>query len=105
MIMLADKRSPREKDNGHVVHNVKSWPYLFEAILSGVKTHEMRRADREYKIGDAMRLQEFDPDTNSYTGREALVRITYITSAEFPCALSEKGLNPEFCILSIRLLE
>src|SRR4051812_12689992 len=75
---------------GIMEHRVKSWPHLFEATLSGIKTHELRRAsDRDYRIGDTLRLQEFDPATERYTGREMIVRITYITSAEFPCALSE----------------
>jgi hypothetical protein len=30
-----------------------------------------------------------------------VVRITYVTSAETPCALSEECLHPDFCILSI----
>jgi Domain of unknown function (DUF3850) len=85
-----------------VEHRVKSWPHLFEATALGVKTHELRRVnDRDYRVGDTLRLQEFDPVTQRYSGRELTVRITYITSAEFPCALSEGGMHPDFCILSI----
>jgi hypothetical protein len=91
---------PRDK----VEHNVKSWPALFEATLSGAKTHDMRRAhDRDYRVGDILLLQEFDPATQKYTGRELRAEITYITSAEVPCALSEGGLLPSYVILSIKL--
>lgn len=88
-----------------VEHAVKSWPSFFEATLSGAKTHDVRRtADRDYRVGDTLRLQEFDPVKQHYTGREVVVRITYITSAAFPCALSNGALDPDFCILSVTLV-
>jgi hypothetical protein len=85
-----------------VEHKVKSWPNFFEATLAGVKTHDVRRmGDRDYQVGDTLRLIEFDPEKQQYTGRELCVRITYITSAKLPCALSEECLHPDYCILSI----
>jgi hypothetical protein len=83
-------------------HKVKSWPHLFEAIRSGEKKHELRKHDRDYRVGDTMVLQEFDPAVGSYSGREVEAVITYITSAKEPCALSDAGLVQGFCILSIR---
>lgn len=89
-----------------VEHRVKSWPHLFALTLSGEKKHELRRvSDRDYQVGDFLLLQEFDPVTQRYSGRELRVKITYMTSAEFPCALSEDALNPEFCVLSIEKVE
>ena len=87
---------------GPIEHKVKSWPQFFEATLSGVKTHDVRRStDRDYRVGDRLRLQEYDPVTKTYSGRELVVRITYMTSAAAPCALSEECLHSDFCILSI----
>ncbi len=98
---LLERTTQRES----VLHKVKSWPHLFEATLSGAKTHDMRRAtDRDYQVGDVLCLQEFEPSTDSYTGRELNVRITYVTSSEFPCALSGDGLLEGYCILSIKPL-
>ncbi len=94
--------SKRSGSRPSVDHKVKSWPNLFEATLAGDKTHDLRRmADRDYRVGDTLRLQEFDPVTQRYSGRELIVRITYVTSAEHPCALSEGGLHSDYCILSI----
>ena len=88
-----------------IQHDVKSWPYLFEATLSGRKKHDMRRvSDRDYQVGDTLRLCEYDPEMRSYTGRELRMRISYITSAEYPCALSGEGLDRDFCILSLERL-
>jgi hypothetical protein len=85
-----------------IEHKVKSWPQFFEATLAGIKTHEVRRlTDRDYKVGDRLLLQEYDPTAETYSGRELAVRITYVTSTEAPCALSEECLHPDFCILSI----
>jgi hypothetical protein len=98
-------RSPVEHGVGgsRREHRLKCWPEFFGAILAGTKTHDLRRADdRNFQIDDLVRLQEFNPDTEAYTGRELTVRITYITSAKMPCALSEEALHPDFCILSIQ---
>lgn len=91
-----------EGERPRIEHRVKSWPSFFEATLSGAKTHDVRRmGDRDYQVGDTLRLMEFNPDKNQYTGRELCVRITYVTSANAPCALSESCLHPDYCILSI----
>jgi len=87
------------------VHELKSWPKLFSAIVAGDKRHELRRnEDRDFSVGDLIRLNEFDSDQDCYTGRTQLARITYITSSEFPCALSPGALAEGYCILSIELV-
>jgi hypothetical protein len=84
-------------------HVLKCWPEFFEAIAAGLKRHDLRRADdREFQVGETVLLQEFDPHSAKHTGREQIVEITYVTAADRPCALSERGLYPEYCILSIR---
>jgi hypothetical protein len=83
------------------VHKVKSWPHLFSAALSGEKTHDLRKSfDRDYRVDDILHLQKYDPQSG-YSGRELPMRITYITSANMPCALSDNGLSTGYCILSI----
>ena len=85
-------------------HDVKSWPNFFASIIDGSRTHELRRNDRDYQVGDLMVLREFDPIGGRHTGRSATVEITSMTSQELPCAVSDQGLDPDFCILSVRLL-
>jgi hypothetical protein len=92
--------------NPPVVHELKSWPQFFEAIAAGRKRHDLRRAfDRNFRVGDRLRLREFDPEAQRYTGREQMVQVTYITSGGEPCALSEGALHNDFCILSIAVVE
>ena len=63
----------------------------------------MRRSDdRDFLVGDILVLQEYEPENNQYSGREFRLVITYITSAENPCALSGSGLTKGYCILSVK---
>jgi len=102
MLSSSTSLTNRDIQRSAVEHNVKSWPHLFEAVASGLKTHEVRKlTDRDYRVGDILRLQEYDPTAQEYSGRELRVKITYVTSAETPCALSDDCLHPDFCILSI----
>jgi len=86
-------------------HKVKSWTHFYDAIASGIKTHELRHDDRNYQVGDQMLLQKFDNIEGKYTGDECLVEITYITNRNKPCAFSGSVLQRDYCILSIRLVE
>jgi len=48
----------------------KVWPEYFQMILNGKKKFELRLADFEIKEGDTLILEEYDPETNTYTGRK-----------------------------------
>ena|ERR1700733_1682712 len=83
-------------------HELRSWPEFFKPIKEGTRTHELRRNDREFAVGDTLVLREFDPKTQIYTGEQCRVAITSITSFSQPCAVSGEALNPDFCVLSVR---
>lgn len=88
---------------GRKTHHLKSWVGLFEPILRGDKTHDLRVMDRDYKIGDICLLKEWEPVLKTYTGRECYVEITYITSSRHQeCAFSPFALHSATAILSIR---
>jgi hypothetical protein len=61
-----------------MIHDLKTWPESFEAIELGIKTHEVRFNDRDYQVGDLLRLKQWDPAAAIYCGREVYVRIDYI---------------------------
>ena len=53
-------------------HEVKSWPDKFEALVSfnDCYTHrEIRKKDRDYKVGDIVKANEIRPYVGEYTGR------------------------------------
>lgn len=82
-------------------HKLKCWPEFFGAVLAGAKRHELRLNDRGFAVGDTLTLREYDPASATYSGRECDVRVSWMTSAELPCAISQNGLAPGYCILSI----
>lgn len=86
------------------IHRIKSWPKFFQPLSNGQRTHELRRNDREYKVGDVLELREFLYNEKVYSGRVIQMAITSITSASEPCAVSEEALHIEFCILSVKLI-
>lgn len=65
-----------------IVHELKTWPLEFQAVVDGRKPFEMRIADRPFAEGDGLILREFVPSADGiggdYTGREWRGGITYI---------------------------
>lgn len=60
----------------------KVWPKYFEKILSGEKTYEVRLADWECNEGDILVLEEWDPETEEYTGRKIEKEVTYVVKTK-----------------------
>lgn len=56
----------------------KIWPDFFDEIKSGKKRFELRLADFDIKKGDVFVLQEWDPQTKQYTGREIRKKVKYV---------------------------
>ena len=83
-------------------HKLKCWPTYYQSIKEGTKTFELRRNDRDFKVGDTLYLQEWSPTFNEYTTREQICRVTYILP-HLPTAgcAATFGLNDGFVIMSI----
>lgn len=60
------------------IHNLKTWPDYFGKMITGEKTFEARKNDRDFKTGDILNLQEWDNKTGEYTGREFNVKVKHI---------------------------
>lgn len=92
-------------------HDLKSWPEFFGPILSGAKTFELRKNDRGYKVGDLLRLREYEPvigewdnrhGAGTYTGREIVKRVSYIMDGVGTGGIAPlKGLASGYCILGL----
>lgn len=62
-----------------MIHAKKIHPQYFAALAEGRKTFELRREDDwPYEVGDYLALNEWDPETELYTGRCMIVAITYV---------------------------
>jgi hypothetical protein len=92
-----------------MTHELKIWPGNFEAIVSGMKKHEIRKADRDYRVGDTLILREFTPaidekgvaldekghTVGKWTGNAAMRTISYISKP------GSFGLPLDLCVLSL----
>lgn len=84
-----------------MIHEVKSWTRFFQKTIARQKMFEIRLNDRDYKVGDYLRLREYNEVTSTYTGLELLVRITYILGADMHCAASPVAINKPYVVMSI----
>lgn len=77
------------------VHELKTWPEPFEAVVQGLKGYEIRKADRDFTVGDVLYLREYDPSTKTYTGRHTFRLVTYMTPG------GAFGLPSSLCVMSL----
>lgn len=87
---MASEQGPR-------VHDLKIWPRFFAAVTSGKKPFELRRNDRDYRVGDVLHLHEFNVRLSKYTGAQAVAQVSYIVRVAdwFP------GTDPEAVVLGL----
>ncbi len=81
------------------LHELKAHPQYFKKLISGEKTFEIRKNDRNFQVGDILELQEWNPDNLEYTGKSTKRIVTYIiwgdaTESIFPL--------PGYCIMGVK---
>ena len=59
-----------------MIHELKILPKYFEAVISGEKTFEIRKNDRNFRKGDFLALNEYDG--THYTDNSCLVYVDYV---------------------------
>ncbi len=62
-----------------MVHELKTWPEFFQAVVDGRKKVEVRLDDRGFAVGDTLTLREYDRGAG-YTGRAVKAAVTHITN-------------------------
>lgn len=78
-------------------HKLKCWPKYFSAVEDERKPFELRKADRDFKVGDYLCLLEFDPDKDALTGRYLYRRVSYLLDASD----APRGLVSGFVVLGL----
>lgn len=61
-----------------MIHELKTLPQYFNAVVSGEKYFEVRKLDRPFRVGDLLALNEYDGEKKAYTGRCCVVYVDYI---------------------------
>ena len=61
------------------IHELKTWPEYFSAVMNGTKTFEFRSSfDLDFQVGDTLYLREWDQKTKEYSGRVLYADVPYI---------------------------
>ena len=81
-----------------MTHDLKISKEYYQDVLLRFKTFELRRNDRDYKVGDILLLNEYDINDLKYTGRKLKRVITYILKG------GNYGLDENFVIMGIKRL-
>ena len=86
--------------NERRIHEIKSWPEPFAAHVADELVAEHRYdGDRKFARGDLLRLQEFDPQTATYTGEQCWAHILYVQRAP------AWGIRNGYCVLSLEHID
>lgn len=85
------KTLPSEKEKK--VHDIKIGKEFFEDVKNNVKTFELRKNDRDYKVGEILELHEYE--AGEETGKTCRKLIAYMLK-EFT------GLQDGYCILGLK---
>ncbi len=75
---------------------LKVWSEYFDAILSEEKTFEVRKNDRDFKVGDILQLREWDKDKSEYTGRYTSKVVKFI----LPGGMF--GVEEGYCVMGLK---
>ena len=78
-----------------MIRKLKILPQYFNDVLSGYKSFELRKDDRDYKVGDKLQLMEWDKE---FTDRSCIRDVIYILRD-----VEKYGLKKGFVILGIRV--
>ena len=80
-----------------MTHEIKCFPKYFDALVDGLKNFEVRKNDRDYKVGDSLLSREYDSEKKSYTGYELYAPVVYILENDE----SFTGLAEGFVVLGL----
>lgn len=81
-----------------MIHELKTWIEYFQMMASGNKPFELRKNDRDFKVGHELLLREYSKNTKKYTGRILYRRITCVLQG----ADAERfGLKKGYCVMGL----
>lgn len=73
-------------------HELKCWLSGWQEVAAGRKSYEVRTNDRDYQIGDLLRLWCWYPDRSQTDGRVITVVVTAMSQGRW-------GLPSDICVL------
>jgi len=87
--------------------HLKCWPFFFHLVADGSKTFEIRRG--EFKRGEILVMDEYDPEPNHYSGNECDVEVLSVFPLRVifemlagPWGVDPKAIPEDMVIMSIK---
>jgi hypothetical protein len=77
------------------MHELKTINPFFEDVWSGLKDFEVRKNDRDFKVGDILKLVEYGESKN-YVPRFIFKEIKYILKG------GQYGISDEYVVLGVK---
>ncbi len=77
-----------------IIHELKTSPQHFNAIMFGFKAFEIRKNDRDFQVGHYLRLKEWYKD-QGYSGDQIVKRIKYIVYG------GQFGLHKDYVVMQL----
>ena len=78
-----------------VIHKLKTLRPYFIALIQGKKTFEVRKNDRNFKVGDILSLEEWDEKKQKFTGQFTRYKIGYILKG------GQFGIDSDYVVMSL----
>lgn len=85
-----------EQKEKPMTHELDSYTPQFEAIKAGLKTFMYGFNNQSFRVGDKLKINEFDFDKQVYTGSFVEVRVTYLQEG------GGDGIPEDYVIMSIK---
>lgn len=79
-----------------MTHELKILPEYFDAVVKRTKTFEIRKNDRDFKVGDTLLLKEWDG--KAYTGRTVSRYVCYVYYGD-----GTYGLPEGYCVMGLKI--
>lgn len=79
-----------------MTHELKILKEYFNEVFNENKTFEIRKNDRDYKVGDILILKEWDSKNKVFTGQKVIRVVAHIMKENYG------GLKKGYVILSIK---
>lgn len=79
-----------------VIHRLKVWPALWQAVCDNEKPFEVRKDDRQYQKGDVLELVYYNPETD-YTAEHDIRarRVTFVLRG------GQFGIEPGYVVMGL----
>lgn len=82
-----------------MIHELKTWNEYMMPIRRGEKTFEVRRNDRNFKVGDTIMLIGWNNILIKESGNWIKAEITYILEG------GQFGVEKGFCVMGIKVID